>query len=90
MNSPTIQGTATVSSDSEGVPVAIMMKQYRDSTYLFAVGMRDGECTATFTMPGLLGRREVEVLGEARTLLSKDGVFTDRFESYDVHLYRAR
>ena len=90
LNSPTIQGTATVSSDSEGVPVAIMMKQYRDSKYLFAVGMRDGKCTATFTMQGLPGRREVEVLGEARTLPSKDGVFTDRFEPYDVHLYRAR
>lgn len=90
LNSPTIRGAATVSSDNEGVPVAIMVKQYRDSTYLFAVGMQDGECTATFTMPGLPGQREVEVLGEARTLPAKDGVFTDRFEPYGVHLYRAR
>jgi hypothetical protein len=90
LNSPTILGAATVSSHSAGIPVAIMMKQYQESNYLFAVGMRDGKCSATFTLQGLSGQREIEVLGEARTLMSKDGVFTDRFEPYEVHLYRVR
>lgn len=90
LNSPTVQGLASVSSDNEGIPIAIMTKQCQGSTYLFAVAMRDGTCTATFTMQGLQGRRGIEVLGEARTLSSKDGVFTDRFGPYDVHLYRIR
>ena len=90
LNCRTIQGAATVSLDNESVPIAIMMKKYRDSTYLFAVGMRNGRCTATFTMQGMRGQRAVEVLGENRTLSSKDGVFKDRFEPYDVHLYRVR
>lgn len=90
LNSHTIQRAATVSSNNNEVPVAIMMKQHRDSKYLFAVGMRDGKCTATFTLQGIQGLREVEVLGENRTLPSRDGVFKDGFEPYDVHLYRIR
>lgn len=89
LNSSTIQGDATVSSDNE-VPIAIMMKRHQNSTYLFAVGMRDNKSTALFTIQGLSGQRAVEVLGENRTLSSKDGVFTDQFEPYDVHLYRIR
>ena len=90
LNSPTLPGNATVSSDHPEVPVAIMMKQYQGSQYLFAVGMRDGNCTATFTMQGLQDRKEIEVLDENRTLLSINGVFKDEFEPYDVHLYRVK
>ena len=90
LNSRTIEGGATVSSDNEHVPIAIMVKKYQDSTYLFAVGMRDGNGTATFTIEGVSGPRAVEVLGENRTLSSEDGVFKDRFEPYEVHLYRLR
>lgn len=88
LNSPTIQAGATASSDNPDLPVSIMVKQHRDTSYLFTVGMRDGRGTATFTLPGLTGRRVVEVLGENRTLWSQDGVFEDGFESYGVHLYK--
>ena len=90
LNSRTIDGEITVSSGNENIPIAIMMKKYRDSIYLFAVGMRDGRSTATFTIKGVSGQKEVEVLGENRTLSSKDGVFKDWFEPYEVHLYRMR
>ena len=88
LNSPTIQRAARASSDSKDVPIAIMMKQYEGSKYLFAVGMSNGTSSATFIIQGLQGRREVEVLGENRTLYSMNGIFSDGFEPYDVHLYK--
>jgi hypothetical protein len=50
--------------------------------------MRSGQTSATFTIQGLEGEKTVEVLGENRTLASKNGVFQDRFAPWDVHLYR--
>jgi hypothetical protein len=88
LNSPTIEEKVAVSSDNTNVPIAIMVKRYRDSLYIFAVAMRDGETVATFTPNGIGGQRTVEVLDEDRTLISKQGVFQDHFEPYDVHLYK--
>ena len=90
LNSPTIKDGANVSSDNKDVPVAVMVKKHKRATYLFAVGMRNGGTTATFTVPGLAGEKTVEVLGENRTILSKDGVFKDSFKAWDVHIYRIR
>jgi len=88
LNSPTVEDGATVSSEDEQVPVAMMMKRYEGAVYLFAVAMRDGETTATFTVQGIRGGRTVEVLDENRRLTSKDGVFRDRLGPYEVRLYR--
>lgn len=88
LNSPTIDGDVSVSSDNKDVPVAVMAKKYKGERYLFAVGMRAGSTKATFTAPVLKGRQTIEVLGENRTILSKDGIFRDTFEAWDVHLYR--
>ena len=88
LNSATIKNAATVSVGNEAVPVAMMVKSYGGSTYLFAVGMRDGGTNATFTVRGLKGERVVEVLGEGREIISRDGVFKDSFDAWDVHLYR--
>ena len=90
LNSPTIAGGATASSDQEGGPVAVMMKRYEDATYLFAVAMRDKGAAATFTIQGAKGETTVEVMGEKRTLTSTNGVFKDRFDPYAVHLYRVK
>ncbi len=88
LNSPTIDGDVTVSSDNKDVPVAVMTRKYKGERYLFAVGMRDGITKAKFTIPALESSRAIKVLGENRTILSKDGVFSDSFEAWDVHLYR--
>jgi len=88
LNSPTIDAGVSVLSENEDVPIAFMAKKYKDARYLFAVGMRDGKTTATFTAPALKGDRTVEVLGENRTILSANGIFRDSFEAWDVHLYR--
>ncbi len=88
LNSPIIDAGVSVSSDNKNVPVAVMAKKYKGASYLFAVGMRAGSTKATFTAPALKGRPTIEVLGENRTIISKDGAFSDTFEAWDVHLYR--
>ena len=65
-----------------------MVEQHEGATYLFAVGMRDGATAAAFTDRGINGEKTIEVLGENRTKIGKDGAFTDRFGPWDVHLYR--
>jgi hypothetical protein len=90
LNSPTTRDAASVSSDNEAVRVATMVKKHDGATYLFAAGMRDDKTTATFTVQDSLGVKIVEVLGENRTIVSKNGVFKDGFGAWDVHLYRIR
>ena len=58
-----------------------------DVTYIFAVAMRDGAATATFT-PARPRDARVEVLGEGRTIDAPGGSWQDRFNGYQVHLYR--
>jgi hypothetical protein len=86
LNSPTVAQAATVASKDS--PIAIMMKRRGGAVYLFTVALRAAATQAQFTIRGLSGRRTVEVLGEDRTRESKDGVFEDEFQPWDVHLYR--
>jgi len=88
LNSPTIADGASVVSKYDSIPVAIMVKRHEGATYLFAVAMREGQTKARFSVQGLSGGQPVEVLGESRSLTSKDGQFDDDFKSWDVHLYR--
>jgi hypothetical protein len=88
LNSPTLEGLASAASDDKAVPVATMVKRHDGATYVFAVGMRDGQTAVTFTVQGLNGERTVEVIGENRTIVSTDGIFKDRFAAWDAHLYR--
>jgi len=88
LNSSTVTGRACVASSNENVPIALMMKEYKDAVYVFAVGMREGSTDAIFTLGGIEGRKPVEVLGESRTIESINGVFRDKFEPWDVHIYR--
>ena len=88
LNSPTLRDIATVKSGNAEVPVALMVKQYKGATYLFAVGIRDGATTAAFKLGDATEGKAVEVLGENRTVLVKNDSFNDRFDRWDVHLYR--
>lgn len=88
LNSPSVRNGVKISSGNTDVPLAVMMKKYKGAMYLFAVGMRKGETAVTFTVHGLAGEKNVEVLGENREILSNNGVFKDKFEPWDVHLYR--
>ncbi|PYL00676.1 MAG: hypothetical protein DME19_04370 [Verrucomicrobia bacterium] len=88
LNSPTLRDAATVKSENTEVPIALMVKRQVGSMYLFAVGMRDGATTATFKLAGFDREKVADVLGESRTIAVKKGSFSDRFNPWDVHLYR--
>ena len=87
LNAPDVANGAVVASSKEGVPVDLVVKRHAGQTYLFSVAMREGETTATFTVPGT-GDGRVEVLGEGRTIEVVGGKWEDRFTDYQVHLYR--
>ena len=88
LNSPTRSGAVTVSSAAANVPIATMAKRLKGDTYVFAVGMRDGRTTGTFTLTGQAGPQVIQVIDEDRTLASENGIFRDEFNPWDVHLYR--
>ena len=89
LKSPSQPSVVTVKCDNAAVPVATMVKTFAGATYLFAAAMREGTTAATFTLPSKTAA-EVEVLGESRALQATNRVFTDRFGSWDVHLYRVK
>jgi len=86
LNNQTVEGRVTVSSSNPSVPVDIIVKVYGQQTYIFAVAMRDTTVTATFTMKGV-SNAMVTVIGESRTRQVSNGVFSDTFSGYQVHLY---
>jgi hypothetical protein len=69
-----------------GPQIEAMWKQASVYLYIFAAA-REGQPTeATFSG---LQDGQVEVLFENRTLQTRGGAFTDRFNEHDVHVYRA-
>ena len=90
LNRPTLHESVKVVSSDPQVPVATMVKQHEGATYLFAVAMRSGATTASFTLKGLAGDKKVDVLGEGRSLSAHDGAFSDAFRDWAVHCYRVR
>jgi hypothetical protein len=90
LNTTTVLGGVTVASSDPAVPVEAVAKRRDGVTYVFAVAMRDGTTTATFTVAGMTGRAKVEVLGEDRAVELNDGVFKDEFGAWTVHLYRIK
>jgi hypothetical protein len=91
LNTPSIANGVEVASSAPGIPVDVMLKRQGGATYLFAVELRGGATTATFTLRALPGRSSVEALGEGRTLtataLSGGVTFSDDFSGYGVHIY---
>ena len=91
LNSPAVGLGATVQLTNADVPVDTMVKRYKGATYLFAVGMRDGETKATFSIDGVQpSGLEAEVIGEDRKIKLQGGQFSDAFKPYEVHLYRIK
>ncbi|MGB9597689.1 MAG: hypothetical protein ACPL7B_15505, partial [Candidatus Poribacteria bacterium] len=87
INSPLIDDLVTVKSSDPEVPVAIMVKKYDHSIYIFAVGMRNSPTTATFEIKGSLQNPIANVLWEDRAIKLENSKFSDEFKPYDVHIY---
>ncbi|MFO7933452.1 MAG: T9SS type A sorting domain-containing protein [Bacteroidales bacterium] len=87
LNSPDTRDRVTVTSDNSDVPIDILVKHFRDTLYVFAVAMRDGTTSGTFSVEGIRDD-EVTVIGEARKIEVTDDGFEDAFSGYEVHLYK--
>lgn len=87
LRSPDRPELARVESSNEEVPIDSAVRRVDGVTSIFSVAMRDGETTASFHVPDL-GDSRVEVLGEDRTIDAPGGSWQDRFDGYQVHLYR--
>jgi hypothetical protein len=85
LNSPNTDGYASVNSSNPSIPVDIMTKKLDKANYIFAVAMRPGTTTATFTIDS---GSSVEVLGEDRKIKVSEGEFQDGFSAWDVHIYK--
>jgi hypothetical protein len=72
-----------------GVPMHYTTRADASHEYLFAMGIRPGLTTATFTIPSWAGET-ITVLDESRTVVvDGSGVLTDTFVAdYTVHLYQ--
>jgi hypothetical protein len=89
--------TATTSSNTTagplggtyGVPLHYTTRIGGGHQYLFAMGIRPGATTATFTIPSW-ANQTVTVIDESRTVtVSAAGVLTDTFAAdYTTHLYQ--
>ena len=87
LNAPDKKDLVSVSSSNSSVPVDILVKHYHDTLYVFAVAMRDGTTTATFTVNGV-GVDDADVIGEERSVTVSGTQFEDSFAGYEVHLYK--
>lgn len=88
LNSPTVEGMASVESSNPEVPIDVMVKKYKGDTYIFSVAMRIDPVKGTFKIKGLKDTISAEVIGEGRTVEIKNGGFQESFDSYGVHLYK--
>ncbi|MEI6490974.1 MAG: hypothetical protein WCO94_00375 [Verrucomicrobiota bacterium] len=88
LNGPTANDRVSVVCEPGNIPVDFLAKQKDGDLYVFAAEMSGENTTATFRIGNSRGERPVEALDENRTLAVKDGVFTDKFAPWAVHLYR--
>ena len=74
----------------KGFPPALTARKRDGALWIFAVAMRNEPVKVRFRidLPGFRPGARVEVLDEGRSLPLKQGVFTDAFRGYQVHLYR--
>ncbi|UQR62349.1 hypothetical protein LRP30_37250 [Bradyrhizobium sp. C-145] len=84
LKSPSVSGAISVSSQ---VPIATMVKVYKDNTYIFAVAMQNSPSTARITVNNV-HQTSARVVGEERSVSLAQGSFEDQFEGYGVHLYQ--
>jgi len=87
INSPTLTDALNVDSSNANTPVHTMVKKKDGATYIFSAAMYDEKTTASFELTGIK-KGIVEVIDEDRTIVIKNGRFTDPFAGHEVHLYK--
>ena len=88
LNCPPVIDAVTVRSANTSVPIAVTVRRHEGVLWIFAVAMRPGSTTAEFSLKNSSKVSSIEVVDEHRSVPAQNGSFKDRFESWDVHLYR--
>ncbi|MCM8803160.1 MAG: hypothetical protein NC827_07630 [Candidatus Omnitrophica bacterium] len=89
INSPDLKGLK-ITTDSN-IVVKGVLKKYKNEYYIFAVSIGENPTQAKFELPeDLKLKKEVEVMKENRSIRIVDNYFTDKFEGYQVHLYKIK
>ena len=88
LHEPNVTGEIALRTDQGTDAVAMMVKRHANGLYLFTVEMRGQSVVAEFSLNRAANGSTLQVLGENRSITAKDGHFQDRFEPWDVHLYR--
>jgi hypothetical protein len=88
LNTQSVGNGVTVASSDSSKPIDVMLKRSGGATYLFAVEMRSGTTSGTFTLRDFPAKASAEAIGENRSIPVDAGGFKDDFSSYGVHLYK--
>ena len=83
INSPRMENLVKVAN----AEIDLGARAHEGKTYLFAVERGNRESEAEFTVEGIKDGK-VEVIGEGRDLILKDGKFSDKFTPFQTHLYK--
>jgi hypothetical protein len=88
LHGPNVPGAISLQTDKGSDALAMMVRRRADGLYLFTVEMHGQRVVAEFDLNRVSRQSYAQVLGEDRSITIKDGSFHDRFEPWDVHLYR--
>jgi len=90
LNSPTLYRKDAVSVKNETLisPIALMVKMYNGTIYIFAVNIQEEPVKLKITMDGMPKGYVIEVYGEGRIITPKSSTFEDYFDGLEVHIYR--
>lgn len=90
LNAPDTHDLVQATPDDPDVPVDVLVKHHEDTTYVFAVSLRNVSTEVRFEISGSRAFREAVRIGEEGAVPIEDGSFTDAFGGYGVRLYRLR
>ena len=90
LNTQTVTNAVTKTSSNKALAsyLKTMTKRYQGSTYIYSVFENGNSTTETFTLRGFTGASTIEVVGENRTITATNGIFTDAFSNWSVHIYK--
>jgi hypothetical protein len=88
LNSPSLTDRVKVQTTAPGASVEVLVKEDAEALYVFAVSMRDVATEAKFLIAESTGLAKADAIDESRELRIDAGAFADRFEPWQVHLYR--
>lgn len=89
--SEVVSGTSVTTTGA--VDVITLTKKYNGNIYIFAMGngnaenIEGAEVTAVINVQGMTDGR-ITVEDENREIVMKNGSFTDKFNPYEVHIYK--